>query len=204
MVNLKITDSHTGIPYQPCEHPGGDRNYGYVDLKKHPNKVESIPELMDSPELCELVRELNHSRSLFRSVGVEKSLSPSGDDTFPFKRTSFTIFVFEILDWNHEENWRRLHQEFGTHVAAESLNWTDTERMLIKLEIEINWVTFNDHNALRKRGCTFWVDGFGRTEKEAMDCWRLGIRSLQSFSFSARQRFHDQLDKGYKLITQRT
>src|SRR5579863_9472391 len=86
-----------------------NRNYGYVDLKKSPAEIDNIPELQDIPALKSLVRELNHPRSILRSLACEKALSQHDHPEITFKLTSFVRICFEILSWNPaEHNYRKL------------------------------------------------------------------------------------------------
>jgi len=193
---MKRTEGHTGVPYQPVQRTEGHDNFGYVDLKREPGKLDSIPELQDSPELKEFLRELNHPRSLFRSVGCEKSMGPCLDPIYKFKRTSFVTVVFEILEWNHEENFQRLFQEFDGAMR-------DAKNIIpefVMIEFEIHNVTFNAH-AFKGFGATIWVDGFGRDEEEAMHHWRIGIAPIQEYFRQSRSMFQRELDKGRKTVS---
>lgn len=71
-----------GIPYNAVDRPGGHSNYGYVDLKRNPEKIHEIYELKDTSPLKALVKELNRERSIFRSLAVEKALGESNPSRF--------------------------------------------------------------------------------------------------------------------------
>jgi hypothetical protein len=194
-VDLERTNAHTGVPYEPVQRPDGHHNFGYVDLKKEPEKIDSIPELQDAPELKELVRELNDPRSLFRSVGCEKALGPNSHPVYNCKLTSFVIVVFEILDWNHEENYNRLFQEFNEAMAVPKRMIPD----FTSIQFEIHPVTFNAHQR-RAAGLTIWVNGYGRNEAEAKENWKAGVAVTQEYFKETRLRFQTELDKGAKTV----
>src|SRR5205814_594494 len=94
------TNEVIGVPYVPAERAYDRPNLGYFDLKRKPELIDTIPELQDVPELMSFVRELNHHRSLVRSLSCERAMGPyNGDPIVNTKLTSFVRLCFEILSW---------------------------------------------------------------------------------------------------------
>jgi hypothetical protein len=186
-----------GIPYQPVDRPGGHSNYGYVDLKRNPEKIDDISELQDVPALKALVKELNHERSIVRSLSVEKALGPNADPAFQPKLTSFVRICFEILPWNfHVDNYRKLFDTFKDGVRRMP-NLPD----LLTMEFEVDPASFRDHNNVSGWAMTIWTHGFGRTDKEATDHWTIGLSTLQDFFAFQRSSFQSELDKGEVTVS---
>ena len=195
-VEFVRSNDRIGIPYLAVDRPDGNRNHGYIDLKRNPGRVEEIPELEDVPEFKGLVRELNHPRSIVRSLSVEKALGPNADALFNRKLTSFVRICFEILPWNFDdENYRRLFDMFkdGTERIP------NTPELLI-IEFEVDPASFQDHNATGW-ALTIWTNGFGRTDQEARENWGTGLSILQDFFAHQRKTFELELDKGQPTIS---
>ena len=114
-ITYKTTESVLPIPYA-AQDRGNDRpNIGYVVLKRQPELIDTIPELMDVPELKALVREMNHPRSIVRSLGCERAtgLVNQGDPVINRGMNSFVRMCFEILEWNGaEQNYHTLYENF--------------------------------------------------------------------------------------------
>lgn len=185
-----------GIPYPPSDRGNGYVNHGYFDLKRQPELIEGVPELQDVPDLMSLVRELNHPRSIVRSLSCEKGPSPAyGTPGITHKLTSFVRIAFEIVDWNTERNYQHLFDSFETFLGTAVRTLSD----LIVVDFEIDPANFKDHNNKRCWTMTIWNSGFGRSEAEAKSFWIVGVQLVEEFFAEQRMRFAAELDKG--LIT---
>lgn len=68
---LQISQDYKGIPYggDGVVREDGDANYGFTNLKGHPDRIDSIPELARDEALRDLVTMLNDDSSAFGTVG---------------------------------------------------------------------------------------------------------------------------------------
>lgn len=69
---LSLRHDPKGIPYGGMEQPrpNGTQNFGFMNLKRKPGLVQSVPELQKDGDLRETVRIINECPGLF-SVGCE-------------------------------------------------------------------------------------------------------------------------------------
>jgi hypothetical protein len=189
------SEAGIGIPYPAEEHPGGDRNHGYFDLKRSAELIETVPELHNFPELLSLVRELNHRRSIVRSLGCAKSFDPSNEPFFGRKLTSFVRFCFEILQWNcNRENYRMLFDSFESSQREAVPSLSD----LVAVEFDVDPAYFRDHK-INGWAMTVWNSGLGRDDSEARQTWGRGVECVERFFAAQRTSFSRELDHG--LIT---
>lgn len=92
---LSIGHRGKGVPYGRVERRSdGDTNYGFVDLKGHPELFESVPELSRDPHLMELARVINSPETDLFSIGCT-----SGDvsDSHGHRRTGYVEFAFNSI-----------------------------------------------------------------------------------------------------------
>ncbi|MGH9646457.1 MAG: hypothetical protein ACRD4E_06535 [Bryobacteraceae bacterium] len=198
-MNLTFAEDKSviGVPYKPADR-GNDRpNLGYLDLKRKPELIPSVPELRGVPELLSLIQELNHSRSLFRSLSCEWSMGPNmGNAIINTKLTSFVRLCFEILEWNGAiENYRTLYDRLEQYVAT-----LKPISDLTSVEFVVDFASYNDHN-YRGRALTLWHHGYGRNEAEARKNWGLSVIPTERFFAIQREAFEGELDKGHKTIS---
>ena len=185
-----------GIPYGPVDRPNGDRCHGFFDLKANPALIDAVPELGDIPELKAFVRELNHPRSIVRSLACEKSISPFDDPVVKFKLTSFVRICFEILSWNYDEkNYELLFTMLNEGAARAKKEIAD----FVIVELKLDPAVFAVHGTTGW-SMTLWVNGWGPTEKDAKAYWMIGIQMLQDFFASQRTMFGAELDKGLPTV----
>ena len=175
---LKRSQSHTGVPYVAVDRPTR-RNHGYSDLKRHPEKIALIPELLDVPELLAFVKLLNSAASIFRSIGCEHSLGPSGDTINRFKFTSYVGVAFDVLAWNNFDNFEILFKHFKNFLESVEKPGPPTEKMSV--EFEIHFATFNEHGGFRGNLLTVWNDGYGKTPEEARALWAESVLVVCAF-----------------------
>ncbi|MFZ3169560.1 MAG: hypothetical protein WA130_18255 [Candidatus Methanoperedens sp.] len=77
---LSIKHDGKGIPYGGTrgKREDGSENYGYQNLKKSPELIDSIPELQEDPELKKLIKSINSPNGSIFSVGC--SSGPVSDE----------------------------------------------------------------------------------------------------------------------------
>jgi len=125
------TNQETSIPYTPKEKAGTHQNYGYFDVKRHPELLNRIPELRTSRELRNFVRMMNSPETVFRTIGCDYGDRASDSPQYTFMYLSFVTIVFDILEWNlQKSNFTGLYTQFEqfagskgdlpSHLAANS------------------------------------------------------------------------------------
>lgn len=93
-----------GFPYIRQERPDGT-NYGYVDLKKQPELIATIPELAGWDELEMLVRQLNSKESIFKTVGCEAGVLNYLFEDFSKKVGCYVHVAFDAFEFNADESY---------------------------------------------------------------------------------------------------
>lgn len=184
------TDSSIGIPYGAEKHPHGRHNMGYFDLKRKPELITTVPELQGIPELLSFVNELNHPRSLFRSLACEHSMAEHPDHRGVFKMTSFVRACFEILNWNSAKNYTQLYEHFELYVAEHVVLPSDAT----VVDFERDFASYNEHD-YRAYALTIWHTGWGERETEAREHWVSGVCFTEEFFTVQRSLFQNELDR---------
>ncbi len=188
-----VTDQGLGVPYLPKRHADGNRNHGYFDLKKTPDKISEIPEIQGCPELESFVKVVNSPDSCFQTLGSEKSFSDSESPQFKRKLVSYVDLAFEILEFNARENFERLFDRFrnsSSHRLSESTG----------VEFEIGPATYRVHHFPGWR-VTVWNFGYGQTDAEARVHWALGLEVLREFLSNESRLFSQEHKGNRKTIT---
>jgi hypothetical protein len=163
------------IPYLPAERPEkGNANDGYFDLKKNPELIPSIRELKNSRQLLAFVQTLNDPASFFRTLGCEKAFSESDSSKFERKLASYVDIVFEIVDFNGKDNFRRLFDSFES--SARQYPQSDA----IGVEFSIGPVSFNDLG-VGGEYLALWNYGYGHSDSQAVTRWAMGLDLVRKF-----------------------
>lgn len=71
---LTIRDRGKAVPYGEVDRGDGGRNHGFMPLKGVVDAASSVPEARDDPALARAINVLNHTSTLFFTVGCEKAL----------------------------------------------------------------------------------------------------------------------------------
>lgn len=72
----RTDDAGTTIPYGEVDRPDGQRNYGFIDLRDHPELATAIPEAQDSVGMQAILRALNAPGFRFLSLRCARALFP--------------------------------------------------------------------------------------------------------------------------------
>lgn len=94
---LQINQSGKGIPYSGLGEIrlDGDANYGFKNLKTHPESIDSVPELERDPALRELVRTINAPESGLLSVGCTSGPVEDGQG---HRMSGYVEFAFNAVE----------------------------------------------------------------------------------------------------------
>jgi len=80
---LVIRNGSLSIPYPPIDRANGGKNYGFKNLRAHPELINEIPETEGFPELRSMLTAINAPASPFHSLGCGKSSTPYSNKTEP-------------------------------------------------------------------------------------------------------------------------
>jgi hypothetical protein len=61
----------TLVPYEPARRRNGDMNYGWIDLRDRPERVQDVPEAARSEGLSKVLRMIADPVSQIMSIGCE-------------------------------------------------------------------------------------------------------------------------------------
>jgi hypothetical protein len=165
-----------GIPYAPVQHPGS-RNYGYFNLKLHPEDIEKIPEIRSVPELRDVIVMLNGPDSLFQTLGCDKSLAPSDNPQYKRRMNSYFNVVFDVLNWNlYIKNFEGLYSKFEEFAGSKG----DLPNSY-GVQFEIGTAIFNEHDGLTGLHVAIWNFGYGNNDTDARREWAKGLVIVHEF-----------------------
>lgn len=188
----KKLDKGLGVPYPKVELPTST-NIGYFDTKRFPEKIDIFPELKGWPEIKDLIKVVNQTDSIFRSLRCDVAQCKIARDSYRHKISSYVTLAFEILEWNSKENFKQLHDEFLTFAKTQSVRADNI------VEFVLEPTSYNEH-AYIAWSVDIWDHGFGRTGKEAKRNWLSGLCIIKAFVADQNQRYRNQLFKARRKI----
>lgn len=190
-MKLRFEESSSGrcVPSPPWDRSTITPNLGYFDLKRTPELIDAIPELQNLSELTALVRELNHHRSIVRSLACGHCLGTHTDPIFNRKFTSFVRLCFELLNWNGKSNYRSLYDNFEHFIGGSSNPVSD----LATVEFVVD-SAYYDYEGYQGPSLIIWNAGFGRSNPQARENWAVGISPVMQFFAQQRDEFQRELD----------
>lgn len=155
-----------GFPYIPETREDGI-NYGYVDLKKYPEAIDTLPELSGFPELVDMIRRLNSPESVFRTVGCDTGALDLEFEQYTKKVGCYVHIAFEEFEYNVEQKYYDLI--FG------GLYYHVQEQYDIKGRAHIfgtlKPTRFQDYDGLPGYTLQIDISGLGTSEAEGRAAW---------------------------------
>lgn len=170
--SIAADDQLLKIPYRASQGSGSP-NIGYVDLKRQPERIAEIQELIGYRELEELVRVLNKQESSLRTLRVDTAKDV-------FRRPGFSKSIFSHLTVSFEnlggEDDKRFymeaHRSFSSYVSL----------LPVSDGIVINFVAVPLQVQTFRGWCLdLWLYGFGTSEEGAKRNWLSGLTFLGGF-----------------------
>ncbi len=176
-IPLKIGAQKLAIPYRSENHEASV-NYGFMDLKADPTLIPLVPEVQDWPEFEVLLKAVNSSRSVFRSLGCEKSFSEHRDLSSPHLTTKLVSYIdiaFDDIALN--TNMVMFEEMMGAYKSFAQDQEFDR---FVKFDPELTETRFTKEGV--SGWCiSIWVAGFGTSEDEARRAWSTVILALTHF-----------------------
>jgi hypothetical protein len=165
----------------PWTDPEG--KLAYVDIKRHPESLSQIEEADRFPELRELLRSLNSSRS-----AVETAKCDAWDTTeltaeeeiygASHKFASYVDVIFSAVDGRAAPGRRSLsaHEEFATSLVKLLRRAPETPSAV---EIFVRRCYFASPDGVEDGFyCTLYVSGYGPDDASARQNWGVALKLL--------------------------
>lgn len=169
---LSIKHEHKTVPYCGSGEmrPDGDANYGFKNLKSHPELIDTIPELIKDPALMKLARAINAPDTGLCSIGC---VSDRYEERGHLRYSGYMEIAFNsrshIVDPSH---YFSLFFDFD-HVI---------EKSGFDVKVEYNWslqpATFIDQKAAGYTCTIFLNTYFFESEQAATEAWEATLDSL--------------------------
>jgi hypothetical protein len=153
------------VPYPPARRANGSMNYGYLPLKGNSAAISQIPEVVECPELEQLLRAANRDDSPIESVGCEKAYAPTTVNGQPaMSLGSYVNLIFTKAGLNDlAENHALLACTLANAVSHCDRWWS-----VVEIELE----RFKGiAGANTPWGLLLRVNGYGRNEEAARKSW---------------------------------
>jgi hypothetical protein len=170
----------------PWIDPSG--KLAHVDLKRHPELVETIEEVHDFPELADCLRSLNSPRSAVETakcdVWATTELNPEEEIyDAPHKLASYVDIVFSDSDAQRSLS---AHEQFAAKLVALLKRTPDTTSAV---EICVRRCYFGEDDAVQEGFYfTLYVNGYGEDEAVARRAWGVALRLAGSTAMQVLAR----------------
>lgn len=182
-VTLNVEHKPLGIPYSRPESDKG--SYGFVDLRKKPDQIKLIPELVDWPELRETVIALNSTTGLFKTLGCAEFSYLNEKSPEQSRLISYIEFCFEQLDLRcNKFKYYEIFHKFTEFVYDKRL----PDELLIKFELR-NTLYYEEN--ISGWCLSYWVLGLGKEKQESRKVPNIGYDLLRQFIRTQIQTIKD-------------
>ena len=196
-VNQQSCAEGLGVPY-PKRESIRSENVGYHDVKKIPDSVALFPELQGWPELRDLILAANQSDSIFRTLRCDISSNEvrGVGVGYEHKISSYITLAFELLDFNTEDNFRKMYGEFQSYVALITIQ----QDCCIEFELVPTSYRSAENVAYTAWSVDVWIHGYGPNEEEAKTSWLDGMLAVKGFILDQNTRYRTILRTNRKKI----
>jgi hypothetical protein len=160
----------------PWTDPAG--NLAYVDLKRHPELIDSLDEVKRFPELGDFLRVLNSPESIVETAKCDAwattELSP--EEEIYDASHKFVSYVDVVFDDVEQRSSLAAHEQFARELV-ESLQRGPED--LSAAEVCIRRCYFVEVDSMREGlYCTLYVSGYGDDGESARWNWGMGLTSV--------------------------
>lgn len=178
ILQLEFKERGLPVPYHAVDRGDGGVNYGYMNLRANPALIDFVPELQDSPELLELIKNINLLTGQFQTLGCEKALNTYShieETQLALQFCSYVDVAFVDPRLNTTRtNYENLFDCFKGYIAGSQMP------LFLSIKWEIQPTSFlEDH--IQGYSVAIWVCGFGATEQETRANWSSGIDAIKGF-----------------------
>jgi hypothetical protein len=105
---VRTYKADTSVPYSRHEHENGDINYGWLDLRSHPERVPSVPEAKKNKGLADLLLVMAQPCSEIMSSTCECALFENTDHPRRFQWVAGGLVTTMFLDAEKNANHNNL------------------------------------------------------------------------------------------------
>ena len=176
MKSIVFNERDYDLPYEAQP----ERNvFAFVDLRLHPELVETIPELKQVPPLKFQVLAFNQPNGPFMTHGCAVAGKPPGAEhspipvpepskNAPFWCTTCVLFSFWLLDDNTASRYQEMFDSYSFDREDQSVCFEVQKTYFWKPE-EIR-AGFRDNRA-EWHACLLWTSGWGGSKAQAIRGW---------------------------------
>lgn len=157
-----------------------------------------IPELEGEPELRLLIGTVNQTIQ-YKTAGCLVSAAPTTNEVFPYMAFSYVHVCFDDVLRNRSKGpFEEMCEAFKLFVAdfaaavvgSGTLHYQILAGEPVLVDFEIHRADFHDPNRINNWVVNGWVTtiyvyGYGTTNSDAKNFWRIGIAALTAF-FTSR------------------
>lgn len=167
---LTIRDRGKAVPYGEVDRGDGGRNHGFMPLKGVVDAASSVPEARDDPALARAINVLNHTSTLFFTVGCEKALNQHDGQ---FWKKGYLEFAFNDAELcSDSRNYFALFQDFSRRLHRAQFSTP------ITFEWEFEGAHFLDPNVGGWTVAVWITTTLAPTAQEAEQLWASGLEAL--------------------------
>jgi hypothetical protein len=119
-VVLAIDQGGFGVPYARPE--SDTSSHSYINLKKHPEQIDLIPEVQDWPELKAAIIRINSVEGPFQTLGCSSWVYHSTDGSGLLKVVSYIGFCQDSIEPNQNLSaYYGMFHEFSAFLSKKEL-----------------------------------------------------------------------------------
>jgi hypothetical protein len=167
----RTTEWGPPVPY-PAMPREDSMNYGFMDLRDHPERVEHIPEAQQSAGLQQILRVLNRVGSSLMSLGCEYRLN-SKDDA----RDGYACYFHSYTDLTYRDPVSNSSEDQLIGLAERFLREiVPREDTVFGFELGIQRMK-GFFGARVAYNLSLGISGYGRTEEEASRSYEAGVQA---------------------------
>jgi hypothetical protein len=168
--------------------------YSYYDLRRHPERIDEIPELKSDPALKSFVSVLNEPAGLFMTHGCDVSRRRPGCEGYAIPipdisanarcwYSSYVTFSLWTFDENKEERYRAIHDLYTPEENDGSVCFEVQPVSFLSAKERRLSAKFQETNGM---ACLIWASGWGDNFKQSYGRWSRSIHHLTEFFQNSR------------------
>ena len=152
----------------------------YVDLKRHPELLPSIPEAQSSIELAEFLRLLNSPRSLVETAKCDawSTMELTAEEEIHNRSHKFASYVDVVFSGDDSRQSLPAHEQFARKLVALLQRAPETPSSAEVCVRRCYFATNEEGETQEGCFCTLYVSGYGTDEASARLNWGVALKLL--------------------------
>lgn len=172
-VSLNVVHKPLGIPYMREE--SDKSSYGFIDLRKEPEKINLIPEVTDWPDVKQTVIKLNDPKGLFKTLGCAEFQYENCDRPY---LVTYVGFCFENAEFRLDKfNYYELFHRLTEFVNGKAF----PDELTIKMELRRTAFYEEKEENIAGWSMDYFLLGVGTTKNERRRIPNFGYKLLCDF-----------------------